>query len=97
MKGYWLILGTEISDPAAQAEYGRLWAPIAEKYRARINPLEVPPELREARDAHRVILVEFPSYDLARACYDDPAYAEARRFARQASDRELLILRGELA
>lgn len=32
MKGYWLILGTEITDQAAQDEYNRLWAPIAEKY-----------------------------------------------------------------
>ncbi|TGQ24896.1 DUF1330 domain-containing protein, partial [Mesorhizobium sp. M4B.F.Ca.ET.214.01.1.1] len=28
MKGYWLIIGTEISDQQAQAEYGRLWKPI---------------------------------------------------------------------
>jgi hypothetical protein len=32
MKGYWLILGAAITDQAAQAEYGRRWAPIAEKY-----------------------------------------------------------------
>ncbi|TIO19749.1 MAG: DUF1330 domain-containing protein, partial [Mesorhizobium sp.] len=25
MKGYWLIVGTEISDQEAQAEYARLW------------------------------------------------------------------------
>lgn len=96
MKGYWLILGTEISDQEAQSEYGKLWKPIAEKYQARINPLKTPPLLKEARDAHRVVIVEFPSYELARACYDDPAYEEARRFALQASNRELLILSGEL-
>jgi hypothetical protein len=27
--GYWLILGTEITDQAAQNDYNRLWAPIA--------------------------------------------------------------------
>lgn len=97
MKGYWLIVGTDISNDDAQREYARLWKPIAEKYHARISPLKVPPLLREARDAHRVIVVEFPSYEIAQACYDDPAYGEARRFALQASNRELLILKGELA
>lgn len=38
MKGYWLIIGTEISDQEAQAEYARLWKPIGEKYQARSNP-----------------------------------------------------------
>jgi len=32
MKGYWLILGAEITDQSAQNDYSRLWAPIAEKY-----------------------------------------------------------------
>jgi uncharacterized protein (DUF1330 family) len=97
MKGYWIIIGTEVSDQDAQGEYGKLWKPIAEKYQARIKPSQVPPMLIEARDARRVIIVEFPSYEVAKACYDDPAYEEARQFALQASNRELLILQGEIA
>lgn len=96
MKGYWLIIGTEVSDQEAQSEYGRLWKPISEKYQARLNPLKSPPQMKEARDANRVIVVEFPSFELARACYSDPAYEEAKRFALQASKRELLIFEGEL-
>ncbi|TIR83790.1 MAG: DUF1330 domain-containing protein, partial [Mesorhizobium sp.] len=30
------------------------------------------------------------------ACYDDPAYEEAKRFALQASNRVLLIFEGDL-
>ena len=97
MKGYWVILGTEITDQAAQAEYGRLWKPIAEKYKARINPGKVPPVLKEARDTARVIVVEFTSYEIAKSCYEDPAYQEALRFARKASKRDLLMFEGELA
>lgn len=96
MKGYWLILGTEISDHAAQSDYGVLWKPIAEKYQAKVNPQKGLPLLKEARDAHRVIVVEFPSLELAKACYDDPAYGEARECAMRASNRELLIFEGEL-
>jgi uncharacterized protein (DUF1330 family) len=97
MKGYWIIIATEVSDQDAQGEYGKLWKPIAEKYQARIKPSQVPPMLIEAWDARSVIIVEFPSYEVAKACYDDPAYEEARQFALQASNRELLILQGEIA
>jgi uncharacterized protein (DUF1330 family) len=67
MKGYWLILGTEITDQMAQDEYNRLWAPIAEKYQARINPAKVPPLLKEARNTSRVVIAEFPSFEMAKA------------------------------
>lgn len=97
MKGYWLILGSEITDRGAQDEYNRLWAPIAERYQARLNPTKVPPLLREARNTSRVIFAEFPSYEMAKACYEDPAYQEARQFASQASKRDLLIFEGEIA
>ncbi|CDX33097.1 DUF1330 domain-containing protein [Mesorhizobium sp. ORS 3428] len=96
MKGYWLIIGTEISDEAAQAEYRRLWKPIGQKYQARVNPSKEPPVLQEERDACRMTVIEFPSIELARACYRDPAYDEARRYALQASKRELLIFEGDL-
>lgn len=49
MKGYWVIIGTDVTDQNAQAEYGRLWKPIAEKYQAVINPSDTPPALKESR------------------------------------------------
>lgn len=96
MKGYWIILGTAISDPEAHDEYNRLWKPIGKKYHARINPTKAP-VLKETRDNDRVIVVEFPSYDLALQCYDDPAYRAAREFGLKASSRSLLIVNGALA
>lgn len=97
MKGYWLILGTEISDAEAQAQYGKLWAPIAERYGARLNPTTVPAALLESRNTARVILVEFPSYEAAKACYEDPDYEVAKAFALKASQRDLVMLAGDLA
>ncbi len=43
MKGYWFILGTDITDEEAQQKYGKLWAPLAEKCQARLNPTKIPP------------------------------------------------------
>ena len=74
MKGYWLIIGAEITDQEAQAEYGRLWKPIAEKYQARMATPKTEPVLKEVRDAPRLIIVEFPSHQLAKACYEDTEY-----------------------
>ena len=96
MKGYWLILKAEVLDQAAQSEYAKLWKPIAEKYQARINPGKTSPALEEARDAQQMIVVEFPSYEAARSCYDDPAYTEARRLALNAAARSLIIFEGDL-
>jgi len=96
MKGYWIILGTAVGDEVAQNQYGKLWGPIAEKYRARVNPTTVPPLLKDKRDTARVLIVEFPSYELALACYEDHAYQEARKFALMASKRDLLIIKGDL-
>ena len=96
MKGYWLIVGTEISDQEAQAEYSRLWKPIGEKYQARTNTTKEPPLLVEARDVRRMVLVEFPSLESAKACYADPDYEDAMRFALEASNRVLVMFEGEL-
>lgn len=97
MKGYWLILGGEVTDTAAQAEYGRLWAPLAAKYGARVLRGAEAPELKERRDGTaRVLLVEFPSVAQARQCFADPAYAEAATWAAKASSRDLVIFEGDL-
>lgn len=96
MKGYWLILGSAITDPTAQEDYGKLWAPIAAKYGARL--VRDPKDLRllEGRDTARVLLVEFADLATAQACYDDPAYAVARAKAHEASRRDLVIFAADL-
>jgi hypothetical protein len=40
--------------------------------------------------------VEFPSLEIAKACYADPAYQEAKRFALKASNRVLVMFGGDL-
>lgn len=96
MKGYWVILGTKVTDPEAQARYGALWAPIAAKYQARLIAPGGALELLEGRQTERVLVVEFPSYALAKACYDDPEYQHAKTFAHAASSRDLLLLEGNI-
>ena len=90
-KGYWLILGTEVTDGEAQAEYGRLWAPVAARYGAKVIR-EAGPELAEARaDTARKLMVEFPDLATAQACFADPDYKAAAVFAHKAASRDVLI------
>jgi uncharacterized protein (DUF1330 family) len=96
LKGYWIIFGSDVIDSDAQQEYGRLWAPIGKKYGAKIRVLE-PGSLVETQSSKRVLAVEFPSYEQAKACYNDAAYGEAKQFALRASSRELIIIEGDLA
>lgn len=96
MKGYWIILGTAIADADAQARYVALWAPIAAKYQARLIATGSSLDLKEPRDAQRMFLVEFPSFALAKACYDDLAYQHAKDFALAAADRSLVLLEGDI-
>ena len=97
MKGYWLILATDVSDQDAHVEYNRLWKPVAEKYGAALKTPKMPLDLVEKRNTGRVILVEFPSLKAAQECYQDPAYQEAMVFAAKASQRDLVIFEGEIA
>lgn len=96
MKGYWVILGSEITDAAAQEHYGRLWKPIAEQYGATLKPLDNA-MLKEGGDTRRLFAVEFDSLAKAQACYNDPAYTEAIKYALRASHRQLVIIEGNLA
>lgn len=98
MKGYWLILGTAVTDPEAQAEYGRLWGPIAERYGARVIREPKALGLTEKRsDTARLLVVEFPDYASARACYEDADYQAAKVLANRASVRDLVLFEGDLA
>ena len=94
MSGYWIVRSSAIENQAAFDEYARRWVPVAQKYEARlIAGGEGRHETREGDSYPRILLVEFPSYESARACYDDPDYQAALPFARDAYvHRDLIIV-----
>ncbi|NKB75574.1 MAG: DUF1330 domain-containing protein [Gammaproteobacteria bacterium] len=94
MAGYWLVRASESTDAEAASEYAKLWKPIAEKYQAKILVSKGEHKTVEGKDLPRNLLIEFPSYQQALACYNDPDYGEAAELALRAYDRELVILEG---
>jgi len=95
MAGFWIARGT-ITDQDAYAHYARLWAPIAERFGARFIASGQRHQTREGVDKTRVAIIEFPSYEQALACYDDPDYQACLPYAlaAYANARELIIVEG---
>ena len=95
MAGYWIVRSGAIENQAAFDEYAGRWAPIAARYGARLLAGQSGVhETREGENLPRVLLLEFPSYEEARACYDDPEYQAALHYAREAYARRELIITG---
>jgi uncharacterized protein (DUF1330 family) len=91
MPGYWIVKGGAIKDQAAYDEYAKRWGPVAERFGARIINAGGRLDAREGAWG-RAVIVEFPSFEQAVACYEDEEYQASLPFARKAYERELAIL-----
>ena len=94
MAGYWIVLATE-KDEEALAEYRRLWKPVGDRYEARIIAGYGRAEFREGEPHQRAFIAQFPSYEQAVACYEDPDYQTALSHADRGYDRSLVIVEGD--
>ena len=94
MLGYWVVTAPEVVDSEAFAEYRKHWGAIAKKYNAKLLASRNRHQNREGLPADRVTLVEFPSYEDAIACYDDPDYQKAVPFVDKTGGRNLIIVEG---
>jgi uncharacterized protein (DUF1330 family) len=88
------VRASDVTDQEAQRSYGKAWAPLAERYGAKV--IAGPARIATKEGAHvaRAFIVRFETYEQALACYEDPAYQAAATFGKQASLRDLVILEG---
>jgi len=91
MPGYWMIR-SDVTDREAFAEYAKLASPILAKHGGRFISYGQRHETREGSDVPRNVIIEFPTYEDAVACYDDPDYRASLELARKAMRRELVIV-----
>ena len=94
MAGYWIVRASASTDAESAATYAKLWKPIAEKYEAKVLASQGAHETVEGEDRPRNLIIEFPSYQMALDCYNDPEYTDAAYHALKAYDRELVIIEG---
>ena len=93
MAGYWVVKSGPIRDRAAFDEYARRWKPVAKRFGARILSAGGRLDAREG-DWGRSVIVEFPSFEQAVACYEDEEYQASLPFVQKACDRDLAIMEG---
>lgn len=92
-KGYW-IARVDVHDAETYKEYVRLNAVAFAKYGARFLVRGAPFELKEGTSRARNVVIEFPSYQAARDCYDSPEYQRALAVRREVSTGDLVITEG---
>ncbi|MZD10441.1 DUF1330 domain-containing protein [Streptomyces sp. SID5785] len=93
-KGYWVSVYRVISDPEKLAAYNELARPAVQAGGGRVMSRDGRVAAREAGIAHRVVLVEFDSFDQAVAAYESEAYKKALAALSDGVERDFRIIEG---
>ena len=93
MVAYWMAR-VNVSDAEAYGEYVKLATPALEGHGGKFLARGGRSVTLEGEDFARNVLVEFPSFDAAVACYNSPEYQEAKARQEGAAVRNLWILEG---
>jgi uncharacterized protein (DUF1330 family) len=92
-KGYW-IANVDVRNPDEYKEYVALLPNIFRKYGGRYTTRGGKMEVVEGKSRSRVVIIEFPDYDAALACYRSSEYAKAIALRQSAADADLIVIEG---
>jgi len=92
-KGYW-IADVEVRNPEGYRQYGGMLPDILHKAGARFVIRGGQTDIVEGKSRSRIIVLEFPTYATALACYRSPEYAAALRLRSAASVGDLIVAEG---
>lgn len=93
MTAYW-IANVNVTDPEAYGEYAKLAGPALAKFGGTFLARGGRSVTLEGHDFARHVLVAFPSFEQAEACYHSPEYKAALRLQEGAADRNVCIVEG---
>ncbi len=92
-KAYW-VAHVDVSDPAVYEDYKAANAAPFKAFGARFIVRGGDQEVREGSVRGRTVVIEFPSYEAAVACYESPAYQKAIDIRRDVSIGDMVIVQG---
>ena len=93
-KGYW-IASVNVTDPQKYAEYQALASEVLSGFGAQFLVRGGEVARLEGRGApERSVIMEFPSYEQALACYHSTGYQQAKLARERAAEVEVMILEG---
>jgi uncharacterized protein (DUF1330 family) len=93
LRGYW-VAHIDVLDPEGYGLYQDAVGAVFSKFGARFLVRGGRAEVMEGRARSRSVAVEFPSYDVARACYRSPEYQAAIDLRRGKAEFDLVIIEG---
>jgi uncharacterized protein (DUF1330 family) len=92
-KGYW-IARIDVSDPEVYGQYVKANAEPFARHGARFLVRGGAHEVAEGVARARNVVIEFPSYEAALACFRDPAYQKAKAIRDPVAESDLIIITG---
>jgi uncharacterized protein (DUF1330 family) len=92
-KGYWMASG-EVSDVEQYKKYAAANAIPFAKFGAKFLVRGGAFECMEGSTASRNVVIEFPSYEAALACYKSPEYQAAMALRKPVSTLDLIVIQG---
>ena len=92
-KGYW-IGHLDVSDVEGFKAYQRANQPIFAKYGALYLVRAAKSDVGEGRLRSSHVVIEFPSFEAALACYRSPEYQEALSLRLPASVADVIVVTG---
>ncbi len=92
-KGYW-IGRIDVDDLDAYMEYVAANAAVFARFKAKFLVRGGRFETREGASRSRNVVIEFPSYADALACYDSQEYQAAKALRDPVSSGDLIIIEG---
>jgi uncharacterized protein (DUF1330 family) len=91
----YVIVNVTVRDPARYEEYKRLATPTVSAYGGRYVARGGPVEVREGGwTPSRLVILEFPTVERARAWWDSPEYAPAKAVRQSCAETQLVIAEG---
>ncbi|MCZ7675918.1 MAG: DUF1330 domain-containing protein [Roseovarius sp.] len=91
MPALW-IAHVKVTDEEAYGRYARLAGPAIAQHGGHFIARGGRYVQLEGNDRPRNVVAKFPSLEAAEACYRSPEYQEALSHARNASERDLLVV-----
>lgn len=92
-KGYW-IARVDVHDAQAYRAYLDANGAVFRQFGARFLVRGGQNELVEGQGRERNVVLEFPSYEQALACYRSPEYQPVKALRAVASEADILIIEG---
>jgi uncharacterized protein (DUF1330 family) len=91
----YIVVSVEVHDPVRYEDYRKSVLPTIEKFGGRFLVRGGKMEVLEGDwPARRIVIVEFPSVEIARAWWNSPEYAAPKALRQATSHSEMILVEG---